>query len=84
MTNRTTQGGADANVIALTTGETCEALIACLISFAAMSPHFDTPSHLREFAETLAKRVRRDVAKACAEGFCSDFIMGTQRQGESA
>ena len=42
----------DANVMALRTGETCEALLSCLISFAAMSPHFDVPSHLREFAKS--------------------------------
>jgi hypothetical protein len=44
-----------------------------MISFAAMSPHFDTPSHLREFAETLAKRIRREVAKARAEGVFGHF-----------
>jgi hypothetical protein len=50
-----------------------------------MSPHFDRPSHLREFAEGLAKRVRRDVAKARAEGgLGSDFIVGAQPQGGSA
>jgi hypothetical protein len=68
-------------IMALRTGETCEALISCLISFAAMSPHFDTPSHLREFAETLAKRFRREVARARAEGFCSDFIHGACKGG---
>jgi hypothetical protein len=68
-------------VMAIRTGETCEALISCLISFAAMSPHFDTPSHLREFAETLAKRFRREVAKARAEGFCEDFIFGARKGG---
>jgi hypothetical protein len=68
-------------IMALRTGETCEALISCLISFAAMSPHFDTPSHLREFAETLAKRFRREVARARAEGYCEDFIFGTRRGG---
>jgi hypothetical protein len=69
--------------MALRTGETVEALIVCLISFAAMSPHFDTPSHLREFAETLAKRFRRDVAKARAEGFCSDFNHGARKGGNA-
>jgi hypothetical protein len=71
----------DANVMALRVGETLEALISCMISFAAMSPHFDTPSHLREFAETLAKRFRRQAAKARAEGFCEDFIFGTRKGG---
>ena len=72
-------------VMALRIGETLEALTSVLISFAAMSPHFDTPSHLREFAETLAKRIRRDVSKARAEGGLGrDFIFGTQRDGGSA
>jgi hypothetical protein len=69
----------DLRIMALRTGETLEALTTCLISFAAMSPHFDVPSHLREFAETLAKRIRRDVAKVRAEGGLGrDFIVGAQ------
>jgi hypothetical protein len=72
------------NIMALRVGETLEALTSCLISFAAMSPHFDTPSHLREFAERLAKRIRRDVSKARAEGVGADFMHGTQRQGGNA
>ena len=55
-------------IMAIRTGETVEALLSCLISFAAMSPYFDTPSHLREFAENAAKRIRRDIARARAEG----------------
>ena len=66
----------DANVMAIRIGETLEA-------FAAMSPHFDVPSHLREFAETLSKRIRRDVAKARAEGFGEDFIFGARRGGSA-
>jgi hypothetical protein len=73
----------DANVMALRVGETLEALTLCLISFAAMSPHFDTPSHLREFAETLAKRVRREVARARAEGYGEDFIFGARKGGNA-
>jgi hypothetical protein len=71
----------DCNVMALRTGETVEALIVCLISFAAMSPHFDTPSHLREFAESTAKRIRREVGKARAEGFYEDFVFGARKGG---
>src|SRR5262249_20617078 len=72
-------------IMALRVGETVEALTSVMISFAAMSPHFDTPSHLREFAETTAKRIRRDVPKARAEGGLGhDFIFGTQRDGGSA
>jgi hypothetical protein len=75
----------DLRVMALRVGETLEALSSVLISFAAMSPHFDTPSHLREFAKTLAKRIRREVAKARAEGGLGrNFIVGAQRQGGRA
>jgi len=70
-------------VMAIRTGETCEALLSVLISFAAMSHYFDTPSHLREFAEGAAKRIRREVAKARAEGFCEDFIFGARKGGNA-
>jgi hypothetical protein len=73
----------DLRVMAIRTGETCEALLSCLISFAAMSPHFDVPSHLREFAESAAKRIRRDVARARAEGYCEDFIIGARKGGRA-
>ena len=69
-------------VMALRTGETVEALTTLLISFAAMSPHFDTPSHLREFAENTAKRIRREVSRARAEGFGEDFIFGLEAFGQ--
>jgi hypothetical protein len=72
----------DANIMALRTGETIEALIVCLISMAALSPHFDTPSHLREFAEKLARRVRRSVARARAEGI-GDRLHGSRREGRA-
>jgi hypothetical protein len=74
---------AELRVMALRTGETVEALTSCLISFAAMSPHFDTPSHVRQFADNLAKRFRRDVSKARAEGYCEDFVIGARRGGSA-
>ena len=64
----------DLRIMALRIGETIEALTSCLISFAAMSPHFDTPSHLREFAETTATKAR-------GEGFCSDFVFDARKGG---
>jgi hypothetical protein len=70
-------------IMAIRTGETVEALIACLVSFAALSPHFDVPSHLREFAETTAKRIRRDVARARAEGIGEKFIFGMRKGGNA-
>jgi hypothetical protein len=74
----------DANIMAFRTGETIEALTTCLIATAAMSPHFDVPSHLREFAENTARRIRRGVAEARAEGLGEDFIFGAQRKGGTA
>jgi hypothetical protein len=71
----------DANVMAIRTGEMIEALTSCLIATASLTPHFGTPSHLCEFAEDTAKRIRRDVAKARAEGFCADFIFGARKGG---
>ena len=68
-------------IMALRVGETLEALTLVLISFAAISPHFDVPSHLREFAETTAKRIRRDVAQARAEGKFQHFIHGARKGG---
>jgi len=68
-------------VMAIRVGETCEALTSCLVSFAAMSPQFDVPSTLREFAESTAKRIRRDVAKARAEGVFDK--LGARRGGNA-
>jgi hypothetical protein len=70
----------DAPVMAIRTGETLEALTDCLIATAAMCPHFDVPSELRKFAEGLAKRVRRGVADARANGFAAEFI-GARKGG---
>jgi hypothetical protein len=57
----------DANVMVFRTGETGDALIDCLITVMALTPFYDTPSHLREFAEDLAKKIRRDVARLRAD-----------------
>jgi hypothetical protein len=61
----------DANVMAIRTAESRDALVTCLITIMAMTPYYDVPSHLREFAEHLAKKVRRDVARLRAEP-CSE------------
>lgn len=57
----------DANLLVLRTGETRDALVDCLISVMSLTPFYDTPSHLREFAEGLAKKIRRDVARYRAD-----------------
>jgi hypothetical protein len=73
----------DANVMALRVGETTEALLSCLIATAALSTHFDTPSHLRKFAEHVEKRIRREVSKARAEGYGEKFCFGARRGGHA-
>ena len=73
----------DGNVMAVRTAETIEALIICLISTAAMSPYFDQPSHLREFANGLAKRIRRSVAAARADPNFTSRIMGARKGGNA-
>ena len=47
------------NTVMLRAGETVEALLSTLIAMAAMSPAFDAPETLNQFAETTAKRIRR-------------------------
>jgi hypothetical protein len=74
----------DLQVMMLRVGETTEALLECLILFASMSPIFDTPSRLREFAERVGKKIRRQVARARAEGVAQDFVVGAQRDAGQA
>jgi hypothetical protein len=57
----------DASILCLRTGETRDALVDVLITTMALTPHYDVPSHLREFAEALAKKIRRDVARLRAD-----------------
>jgi hypothetical protein len=57
----------DANVLCLRTGEVRDALVDCLITVMSLTPHYDVPSHLREFAEGLTKKIRRDVARLRAD-----------------
>jgi hypothetical protein len=63
----------DQNVIALRTGEMISALATCLAFALALSPGMDVPSRLREAIEGLAKRIRKDAAKAKAEGLADVF-----------
>src|SRR6516162_9379833 len=52
---------ADANVCAIRTAETADALVDCLIFSLSLSPQMDVPSDLRRTAEQFAKRLRREV-----------------------
>jgi hypothetical protein len=71
----------DANVCAIRTAETADALIGCLIAVLAMSPSMDVPSELRETVDGFAKQLRHGVAQARAEGVAD--IFGAQRQGHA-
>jgi hypothetical protein len=76
---------ADFKILMLRVGETLGALTTVMVSFAAMSPQFDVPSNLRTFAENTARRIRREVSRARAEGGLGrDFIIGAQRDGGTA
>jgi hypothetical protein len=73
----------DANVMAIRTGETIEALVRVLIATASLAPYFDVPSHVRELAEDTAKRIRREVPKYRAEGFGEEFVFGARNGGRA-
>jgi hypothetical protein len=63
----------DVRVMMLRTGETVDALITCMISMLALCEDMDVPSHLRETAENIGKRIRRGVAQARADGVFAHF-----------
>jgi hypothetical protein len=72
----------DQPIMALRTGETAEALIIALISTLALTPSMDSPTALRKFVDALAKRIRRSVARARAEGI-GDRLHGSRREGNA-
>jgi hypothetical protein len=72
----------DQRTMAIRTGETAEALIITLISMLALTPSMDSPTALRKFADELAKRVRRSVARARAAGI-GDRIHGARWEGNA-
>jgi hypothetical protein len=58
----------DVAAIVLRTCETITALTTCSATMLALCPELDVPSKLRRAVEQLAKRIRRDAARANAEG----------------
>jgi len=58
----------DANVVAIRTTETCDALADVMAAMLSLNPAMSVPSKLRETCERLTKKLRRDVAKARARG----------------
>jgi hypothetical protein len=71
----------DRNVMALRTGETIAALATCMAATLACVSDADVPSRLREMVDQLAKRIRRDAAKARAEGTFN--FLGAARGGHA-
>jgi hypothetical protein len=67
----------DANVLALRTGETISALATCMAATLALCEGMDVPSHLREAVDRIAKRIRRDAARARAAGV-GDILGGAK------
>jgi hypothetical protein len=75
----------DAKICAIRTGETLAALERCLIATATLCPAFDTPSELRTFSESLAKRIRRTVAQMRADpAFEGKHFFGFQKESGNA
>jgi hypothetical protein len=72
---------ADAPVMAIRTTETLDALADALVTVLAIVPRMDVPSELRKAAEALARRLRRDVARARAEGAAD--ILGARVEGHA-
>jgi hypothetical protein len=71
----------DKNVMALRTGETIAALATCMAATLACVSDADVPSRLREMVNQLARRIRRDAAKARAKGLGD--IFGAVRGGHA-
>jgi hypothetical protein len=61
------------------TSRTLDALADVLIPVGAMVPPVDTPSKLPKAAENLAKRIRREVARAEGAG----DALGACREGHA-
>jgi hypothetical protein len=73
----------DTPVMALRVCETIDTLVDVLVSVMMLSEHFDA-SKLREAAEALVKRVRREVARGRAEGMADVWGGGNVRQRKAA
>jgi hypothetical protein len=63
----------DQNVVALRVGEMISALATCLAFTLALSPGMDVPSRLRAAVGELAKRIRKDAARAKVDGLADAF-----------
>jgi hypothetical protein len=73
----------DQPLIAFRTAETAEALICCLITTLSVIPDLRTPSRLREWTEGIAKRIRRDVARAQTSNFATEVMAAGKVHGHA-
>jgi hypothetical protein len=71
----------DQKIMALRTGETLGALATCMSVTLALVPGTDVPSRLRKMVDQLARRIRRDAAKARAQDLGDVF--GAARGGHA-
>lgn len=74
----------DRDVVALRSSETIAALCSLLITIAATRPGMDVPSRQREFAEQLAKRVRRGLAQCRGDPDFAEALFATMQAEGSA
>jgi hypothetical protein len=79
---------ADANVIALRTGEIASALLTALAGILAMSPAATrSPTAMRKMVDELGKRLRRRIAAAEDDSALQEFLRrvfrGTDVEGSA-
>jgi hypothetical protein len=66
----------DQKVTVLRTGEMLGALATCMSATLSLRQDMAVPNKLREMVEALARRIKRDAAKAIAEGQAADAQVG--------
>jgi hypothetical protein len=73
---------ADANVMAIRTTETADALADAMASMLTLNPAMSVPSVLRKTCEALCKKLRVDVGRARAQGV-GDILGASQFRGNA-
>jgi hypothetical protein len=73
----------DAELMAIRTGETADALVRCLIAVLALSPQMDDARELRLQSTAISQRIRREVARARANPRFGAGFYGVRREGNA-
>ncbi len=68
-------------VVCLRTGESIDATVDVLITMMSTVAAYDNPATLRKHCEAFAKKVRREVGRARAEGIAD--ILGGAKAGHA-